>query len=67
MKAPRQVQCPTCGAPIAWDPSSRFRPFCSQRCRTMDLGDWAAERHRIAGDPLDGPPESDQAPIDPTD
>jgi len=45
-----------------WDASSRFRPFCSERCRTIDLGAWAAERHRIAGDPLDGPPEaSDEA------
>ncbi len=46
----RQVKCPGCGRAVAWDESSRFRPFCSERCRTMDLGAWAAERHRIAGE-----------------
>ena len=47
----RQVRCPGCGKAVAWDESSRFRPFCSERCRTMDLGAWAAERHRIEGEP----------------
>jgi endogenous inhibitor of DNA gyrase (YacG/DUF329 family) len=62
MASVRRVKCPVCGAAVVWDPSSRFRPFCSERCRTIDLGAWAAERHRIAGDPLDGPPEaSDEA------
>jgi endogenous inhibitor of DNA gyrase (YacG/DUF329 family) len=44
---PRFVTCPTCGRPVAWITSSRFRPFCSQRCKLIDLGDWAAERHVI--------------------
>jgi len=51
------VKCPSCGAQVAWTESNRFRPFCSQRCRTIDLGAWAAERHRIAGDSLDAPPD----------
>jgi hypothetical protein len=55
----RTVKCPACGAPVAWIESNRFRPFCSERCRTIDLGAWAAERHRIAGDPVDGPPDAD--------
>jgi hypothetical protein len=59
----RQVKCPTCGALAAFDPSNHFRPFCSERCRTMDLGAWAAERHRIAGDPLEA---AFDAPIDTT-
>jgi len=62
MASIRQVKCPTCGTPVAWVESSRFRPFCSERCRTMDLGDWAAERHRIAGDPLEGGPDAPQEP-----
>jgi endogenous inhibitor of DNA gyrase (YacG/DUF329 family) len=53
MESIRQVKCPSCGATVAWTESSRFRPFCSARCRSIDLGDWAAERHRIAGEPLD--------------
>jgi endogenous inhibitor of DNA gyrase (YacG/DUF329 family) len=58
MASIRQVKCPTCGAPVPWTESSRFRPFCSERCRAIDLGDWAGERHRIAGSPLDRPADA---------
>jgi uncharacterized protein len=47
------VACPVCTTRVAWSEASRWRPFCSERCRTIDLGDWAAGRHVIAGDPLD--------------
>lgn len=47
------VDCPTCGAQVEWSEASRWRPFCSERCQLIDLGDWAAERHRIAGEPAD--------------
>ncbi|HEY2386197.1 MAG TPA: DNA gyrase inhibitor YacG [Candidatus Binatia bacterium] len=58
--APR---CPTCHQPVAWadNPS---RPFCGERCRLIDLGAWATERYRVAGDELgdsddeSGPDES---------
>jgi endogenous inhibitor of DNA gyrase (YacG/DUF329 family) len=56
------VNCPTCGAAVAWVESNRFRPFCSERCRTLDLGAWAAERHRIAGDPTDAAPDAGPEP-----
>ncbi|HMM55140.1 MAG TPA: DNA gyrase inhibitor YacG [Candidatus Desulfobacillus sp.] len=46
--APRVVSCPTCGKPVSWLPESRFRPFCSQRCRDIDLGAWAAEEYRLS-------------------
>jgi len=59
MSSPRTVRCPACSAPVLWIESNRFRPFCSERCRLMDLGDWAAERHRIAGEALDKPADSD--------
>jgi endogenous inhibitor of DNA gyrase (YacG/DUF329 family) len=62
----RKVKCPTCGVPVAWIESSRFRPFCSERCRTTDLGSWAAERHRIAGDPVDAMPGPAADPTTPT-
>jgi hypothetical protein len=58
----RKVKCPACGIEVAWHESSRFRPFCSERCRTTDLGDWAAERHRIAGDPVEGQPDEAPSP-----
>jgi endogenous inhibitor of DNA gyrase (YacG/DUF329 family) len=44
---PRLVNCPTCGKPVAWLAESRFRPFCSERCRKIDLGAWAAEEYRV--------------------
>jgi uncharacterized protein len=62
MTTARKVKCPTCGTPVLWDESSRFRPFCSERCRTIDLGAWAAERHRIAGDPIDEMPDGGAEP-----
>lgn len=44
---PRIVSCPQCGASVVWDATSRFRPFCSERCKLSDLGAWATESYRI--------------------
>lgn len=41
------VSCPQCGASVAWDAASPFRPFCSERCKMIDLGAWATESYRI--------------------
>lgn len=46
-KAFRTVACPTCGQPVEWRPENRFRPFCSERCRQIDLGAWAAGDYRV--------------------
>ena len=45
-----EVTCPHCKKPNTWTGNNPFRPFCSERCKLIDLGDWAAEKHRIAGD-----------------
>jgi endogenous inhibitor of DNA gyrase (YacG/DUF329 family) len=50
------VSCPRCGAPVAWGPASRYRPFCSERCRTIDLGGWAMEKYKV---PSPGGPQED--------
>jgi endogenous inhibitor of DNA gyrase (YacG/DUF329 family) len=42
------VKCPTCQRPVAWTPESEYKPFCSKRCRLIDLGDWLDETHRIS-------------------
>jgi len=42
------VICPQCGAPVEWNAGNRFRPFCSERCKLIDLGAWASEQYRIA-------------------
>ena len=41
------VNCPTCKAPVTWDDSFPERPFCSHRCRLIDLGAWANEEYRV--------------------
>ncbi|MCI0668262.1 MAG: DNA gyrase inhibitor YacG [Methylococcaceae bacterium] len=57
-KAGPRVKCPRCGKTVYWDPSFPFRPFCSERCKLIDLGDWANEQHVITGEPLEsGSPE----------
>ena len=43
----RIVNCPRCGKPVAWEAANRYRPFCSERCRVIDLGAWATESYRI--------------------
>ena len=44
--APR-VKCPNCGTACLYAPSNAWRPFCSERCRSIDLGAWASERYRV--------------------
>ena len=44
------VKCPTCGRPVEWSEGSVYRPFCSDRCRLIDLGAWLDEAHRIPGE-----------------
>ena len=43
----RIVNCPQCGTGVEWDTANRWRPFCSERCKMMDLGAWASENYRI--------------------
>jgi endogenous inhibitor of DNA gyrase (YacG/DUF329 family) len=43
----RTVACPGCGKPALFAPENPWRPFCSERCRSLDLGAWAAETYRI--------------------
>jgi endogenous inhibitor of DNA gyrase (YacG/DUF329 family) len=43
----RIVNCPRCSAQAAWSPENSYRPFCSERCKLIDLGDWATEKFRV--------------------
>jgi endogenous inhibitor of DNA gyrase (YacG/DUF329 family) len=54
---PSTVDCPTCGATVAWTAEQRWRPFCSERCKLIDLGAWLDESNRIPAEEL--PPQSD--------
>ena len=59
---PKTIACPNCGKPVSWQPDSKWRPFCSERCRLLDLGEWFEERHRIheRGEESYTPPERGQ-------
>lgn len=48
-----RIKCPTCGRSIAYQHDNPFRPFCSERCRLIDLGEWASGDRRIAGESID--------------
>ncbi len=45
------VSCPNCGESVIWNEDAAYRPFCSRRCRLIDLGDWLDERNTIPGEP----------------
>lgn len=46
----RKVPCPTCKKPAEFSPENAFRPFCSRRCKLIDLGLWASEQYAIPAD-----------------
>lgn len=69
MPPPPRVKCPTCGTAIEWSPASPWRPFCSERCKLIDLGAWLTEQHAIPGEPVpqdeddsDSPPPGSRGP-----
>ncbi len=54
------VDCPTCSKKVEWTEENKFRPFCSERCKQIDLGAWASEKYTIpAVSPAD--PDDDSA------
>ncbi len=50
------VRCPQCGGDSIYASSNPYRPFCSERCKNLDLGAWASESFRV---PTEAPPESE--------
>ena len=51
---PRKVRCPACAGNSLYSPSNPYRPFCSARCKGVDLGAWASEEFKL---PDDTPPD----------
>jgi endogenous inhibitor of DNA gyrase (YacG/DUF329 family) len=62
--SPPRVKCPTCGREAVWAESNPFRPFCSERCRLIDLGAWLSEQRSIPTDENE-PSEGDFGGADP--
>lgn len=44
-----KIICPTCKKITTWE-ENPWRPFCSERCKLIDLGKWASEEYRIEGE-----------------
>jgi endogenous inhibitor of DNA gyrase (YacG/DUF329 family) len=57
---PARVRCPTCKREIVWSDEFPHRPFCSDRCRLIDLGAWLSEKHAIPD--TDADPELSNEP-----
>lgn len=56
----RIVKCPACGGPSRYAPDNRYRPFCCERCKNLDLGAWASEEFRVPTAPqLEPAPSED--------
>jgi endogenous inhibitor of DNA gyrase (YacG/DUF329 family) len=51
-------QCPTCNRQIQWQ-DNPFRPFCSERCKLLDLSKWVSEEYRVPGKPVPTEPAED--------
>ncbi len=51
------VHCPTCDTEVVWSKDSPYRPFCSLRCKQIDLGAWAEEKYVI---PAVSPQDDDE-------
>ena len=54
------VECPQCHKKVEWNTANPYRPFCSDRCKKIDLGAWAEESYIIPG----ASPEPDDLPDD---
>ena len=57
---PLIVKCPTCKRSVPWTPEQEFKPFCSERCKLIDLGEWVMEEKRIPGESLELENDSDE-------
>lgn len=60
---PLTVKCPNCKNPAPWQ-DNPYRPFCSRRCKLIDLGNWADGKYNIESvDPPDFPDDGQGSPF----
>ncbi|HEU0257996.1 MAG TPA: DNA gyrase inhibitor YacG [Burkholderiales bacterium] len=52
------MRCPRCGTRTEYSRENKWRPFCRERCRTIDLGRWAAEDYRVPEEKSRSDPDS---------
>ncbi len=56
----KSVDCPHCKKTVAWSNANVHRPFCSERCKLIDFGEWASEKKSIAGEAVYPVTENEQ-------
>ena len=57
-----KARCPSCNGPVDAGPANGWRPFCSERCKMADLGQWFAGRYSIPADDATPPAEPPEDP-----
>ena len=60
-KRRRAARCPQCGKTADLSPDNRFRPFCSERCKLIDLGAWESVSSRVPVAEVPADPDADEA------
>lgn len=61
-KEARKVHCPQCNAAMLWSTDNPYRPFCSERCKLIDFGQWATGSYRIPQVERDNGQTEDEEP-----
>jgi endogenous inhibitor of DNA gyrase (YacG/DUF329 family) len=61
----KSVACPGCGSTTVWSTDNPFRPFCSERCKLIDFGQWATGAYRIPQEEADAGTLEAEDPRDP--
>ena len=54
----KQVKCPQCKTLTVYSDKNLFRPFCSERCKMLDFGDWASGKYAVPGEKITIPDKS---------
>lgn len=57
------VKCPVCGKDVEWKETNLYRPFCSERCKQIDLGAWADEEYKVPASDGDENENDGEEPI----
>jgi endogenous inhibitor of DNA gyrase (YacG/DUF329 family) len=59
----KSAACPQCGQLASLDQANAWRPFCSQRCKLLDLGEWFSGSYAVAADPSEAAADQDDSPL----
>ena len=54
------ITCPLCKKTTTWE-ENPWKPFCSERCKLIDLGKWASEEYRIEGEEKEKEKEGEES------